>query len=158
MKSKIHLCRLTTVIVPLLAVVIFALRQKLVWLSRFFPECYFYKSTGYLCPACGNTRCIKALFKGHVLEALGYNITVPMLIIIAGMFYVEAVFYSFGKKVRIFPRSFARKPAFVLCYEKYPAFSYDMLILFIFRLTNKISYAIIKPTVKCRLLFIPRLA
>ena len=42
----------------------------------------------------------------HVLEALEYNITVPMLIIIAGMFYVEAVFYSFGKKVRIFPRSY----------------------------------------------------
>lgn len=106
MKSKINLCRLTAVIVPLLAVVIFYVRQKLVWLSRFLPECYFYKSTGYLCPACGNTRCIKALFKGHVLEALGYNITVPMLIMIAGMFYVEAVFYSFGKKVRIFPRSY----------------------------------------------------
>lgn len=106
MKSKIHLCRLTAVIVPLLAVIIFALRQKLVCLSRFFPECYFYKSTGYLCPACGNTRCIKALFKGHVLEALGYNITIPLLIIIAGMFYGELVFYSFGKKVRIFPRSY----------------------------------------------------
>lgn len=106
MKSKINLCRLTAVIVPLLAVVIFSVRQKLVWLSRFFPECYFYKSTGYLCPACGNTRCIKALFKGHIVEAFGYNITVPMLIIIAGMFYAELVFYSFGKKVRIFPRSY----------------------------------------------------
>lgn len=94
------------VIVPLLALFTYINKNIIINLGNKLPECYFYKSTGYLCPACGNTRCIKALFKGHVLEALGYNITVPMLIIIAGMFYVEVVFYSFGKKVRIFPSSY----------------------------------------------------
>lgn len=103
---SIKLAKLIMVIVPLLALFTYINKNIIINLENKLPECYFYKSTGYLCPACGNTRCIKALFKGHVLEALEYNITVPMLIIIAGMFYVEAVFYSFGKKVRIFPRSY----------------------------------------------------
>lgn len=103
---SIKLAKLIMVIVPLLALFTYINKNIIINLGNKLPECYFHKATGYLCPACGNTRCIKALFKGHVLEALGYNITVPMLIIIAGMFYVEAVLYSFGKKVRIFPRSY----------------------------------------------------
>lgn len=95
---SIKLAKLIMVIVPLLALFTYINKNIIINLGNKLPECYFHKATGYLCPACGNTRCIKALFKGHVLEALGYNITVPMLIIIAGMFYVEAVFYSFGKR------------------------------------------------------------
>lgn len=33
------------------------------------PSCWVYQTTGWLCPACGGTRCMINLFKGNWLEA-----------------------------------------------------------------------------------------
>ena len=36
-------------------------------------ECNFNKITGYLCPACGGTRCIKRIFNLDFINAFKYN-------------------------------------------------------------------------------------
>ena len=36
---------------------------------KILPECWIYKTTGLLCPACGGTRCIINIFKGNMIEA-----------------------------------------------------------------------------------------
>src|SRR5204863_3116225 len=39
----------------------------------FYPICWFYRSTGLLCPGCGGLRALHQLSHGHVLEALRLN-------------------------------------------------------------------------------------
>lgn len=41
--------------------------------SRWLPECLLYKSTGYLCSACGCTRALRALMQGDVWQSLRLN-------------------------------------------------------------------------------------
>lgn len=36
-------------------------------------ECNFNKITGFLCPACGGTRCIKSIFNLDFINAFKYN-------------------------------------------------------------------------------------
>jgi len=36
-------------------------------------ECNFKKNTGYLCPACGGTRCVKSILKFEFINAFQYN-------------------------------------------------------------------------------------
>lgn len=33
------------------------------------PKCWVYQNTGFLCPACGGTRCVMFLLKGNLIEA-----------------------------------------------------------------------------------------
>ncbi len=33
------------------------------------PTCWVYQATGFLCPACGGTRCVMHLLKGNWIEA-----------------------------------------------------------------------------------------
>ena len=43
-------------------------------LALFDPFCLFHRFTGLLCPGCGSTRALHALFTGHPVEALGNNL------------------------------------------------------------------------------------
>lgn len=43
--------------------------------------CIFKKITGYLCPGCGITRCIFAMFEGKFIEAFYYNSLAIVLLI-----------------------------------------------------------------------------
>ena len=94
----------TAAVAPLAAAAVFILKNKLLKLSVHFPECVFYKESGYYCPACGNTRCVKALFNGEILLALRNNITIPILIVLVFLLYVELVADILGKKLRLLPR------------------------------------------------------
>ncbi len=51
---------------------------------NFFPECPFYKITGYNCPGCGSQRAVHSLLHGELLKAVHFNlllvISVPFLI------------------------------------------------------------------------------
>ncbi|MBP5580964.1 MAG: DUF2752 domain-containing protein, partial [Ruminococcus sp.] len=49
---------------PVAAVIVFALRDPLISLKRLFPECSFYRLTGFWCTGCGNTRSVEALLHG----------------------------------------------------------------------------------------------
>ncbi|WP_298483655.1 DUF2752 domain-containing protein [uncultured Ruminococcus sp.] len=73
--------------------------------SAGFPDCTFHQLTGYLCPACGNTRAVLELLHGHILRSLGYN---PMILTLAAalaLLYAETVCLALGKPIRLLPRS-----------------------------------------------------
>ena len=42
-------------------------------------ECIFYRRTGLYCPGCGSGRAVSALFHGRLIEAVSYNILLPLL-------------------------------------------------------------------------------
>lgn len=94
------------VFLPLLSLLLFLLRDYCIGLARFFPECHFFEQTGYLCPACGNTRSVKALLRGDIIKSVGYNITPFLLAVFAAAFYIELVFRAFGVTIYIIPRSY----------------------------------------------------
>ena len=41
-----------------------------------FVPCPFYATTGCYCPGCGSMRAVRAIWRGDVLAAVGYNILV----------------------------------------------------------------------------------
>ncbi len=57
----------------------------------FFPSCLFYKYTHLYCPGCGSQRCLSALFHGHLLKALSYNI---LLVMSLPFVFYSAVVYT----------------------------------------------------------------
>lgn len=93
-------------IFPAAFLLLFLLRDFLIGLSRSFPECCFYKQTGLLCPACGNTRSIKALLNGDIIESVGYNVTPVLLSAFAALFYIELAVCTCGVNIRIIPRRY----------------------------------------------------
>lgn len=90
---------------PCLLLVLFILRDKLLGLAKYFPKCAFFSVTGYYCPACGNTRCVRSMAHGHVLLALRNNITIPFLAFLLLMLYIETAAGLAGKNVKILPRN-----------------------------------------------------
>jgi Protein of unknown function (DUF2752) len=45
-----------------------------------FPPCPFHAATGWWCPGCGLTRGSLALVRGHVQQALGFNLLTPFVL------------------------------------------------------------------------------
>ena len=41
--------------------------------------CPFYRLTGLYCPGCGSGRAVQALYHGHLIQAVRYNILLPVL-------------------------------------------------------------------------------
>ena len=41
--------------------------------------CPFYRLTGLYCPGCGSGRAVQALYHGHLIKAVRYNILLPVL-------------------------------------------------------------------------------
>jgi hypothetical protein len=69
------------------------------------PSCPFYQLLDLYCPACGNTRSVTALLRGDLLSSLRFNI-VPILLITMGcLAYIELATFSFGKHLRLLPRT-----------------------------------------------------
>lgn len=110
------------IFLPTLTLLIFLLRDYFIGLSKCFPECRFYRDTGWLCPACGNTRSVTALFHGDILSSLGYNITPILLFTFAAAFYIELAAYAFGAKIRIIPRSYRFLTAVLIALPLYYLF------------------------------------
>lgn len=92
------------VIIPAAIFLIFLLREPILGLKRFLPECDFYRLTGYLCPGCGNTRCVTHLFHGELVSALRCNITIPFLLILLILLYAENTAALAGRKVKLLSR------------------------------------------------------
>ena len=42
-------------------------------------SCPFYTLTGLYCPGCGSGRAVQALYHGHLIKAVRYNILLPVL-------------------------------------------------------------------------------
>ena len=89
---------------PVAAAIIFALRNYIIGLKRYFPECFFHKSTGLWCTGCGNTRSVTALLHGHILTAVRNNAAIPFLCLLLILLYVENLAALFGKDIKLLPR------------------------------------------------------
>ena len=89
------------------AAVLLCLHQPLGhWLAVLpLPQCRFHQLTGFLCPACGNTRAVLVLLQGHPLRSIGYNPMIFTLFAALVCLYAELVCTAVGKPRRILPRS-----------------------------------------------------
>jgi hypothetical protein len=61
-----------------------------------FPGCIFHNATGLWCPGCGLTRATHALLTGHPLQALGYNIFTPLVLVAVVLAMVSWTRTSWG--------------------------------------------------------------
>ena len=44
-------------------------------------SCWFFETTGILCPSCGGTRCVQSLLSGDIINAFKYNVVFSIGII-----------------------------------------------------------------------------
>ena len=85
----------------------FAVLGLLVLTARFalthftFPECPSVRFLHIYCPGCGSTRAVRALLSGNILLALRQNISVPVLTVLALLYYLEFALKNFGVRFRI---------------------------------------------------------
>ena len=96
-----------TIILSSSVLLIFFLSDKIIALKKYLPSCFFYEKTGYLCPACGNTRSITALLNRNIAESLGYNITPFVLLSLTVIFSIETAAGAFGIRLQIIPRKYS---------------------------------------------------
>jgi hypothetical protein len=105
MKSKSsNYYKYFTVMIPVIILILYINRVFFINAVSSLPPCPIHTYLHIYCPACGNTRCVKALLHGSLLTALRYNITPLLLGIILLFAYIELAFFSFGKPIRILPR------------------------------------------------------
>ena len=98
--------RIFVLAAPILGVICAVLFQNdLTQWAEKFPQCPFYRVTGLLCPACGNTRSVLALLRLDIVSALQYNITPPIIAVLGILLYAEMAARVFGKRLRLVPRS-----------------------------------------------------
>ncbi len=108
MNLKFDVKRLAiTAVPPLFAAAVFVMKDYILKLSALMPECALHKTTGLLCPGCGNTRAVRELLSFHFFRAVRYNITVPLLCVFLLAAYAEAVITAWIKPVKIIPRGAA---------------------------------------------------
>ena len=57
------------------------------------PGCLLYETTGLICPGCGGTRALNALFNGEIIKALSLNpfIALTPIYLYAGVFLVNLI-------------------------------------------------------------------
>ncbi len=57
-------------------------------LGNFYPHCPVYACTGFLCPGCGITRCLAALARGDLHQAMKFN---PLVVLLLPLLVVYVV-------------------------------------------------------------------
>ncbi len=90
--------------VPVLLLLLYLFQHPIVSFVQMFGTCAFHTVTGKYCPGCGNTRSVRCMLKGDFLLALRMNLTMPFLIVLGALFYIEMIFDVLGKKIRLIPR------------------------------------------------------
>ena len=84
-----------------------------------FPQCLFFRMTGWQCPSCGSQRAVHCLLHGEWRQALSYNpflfVVIPYLI---GIIYSSCADNKIARKIRsIFQTSIAVKLfVFTFCF------------------------------------------
>lgn len=101
---KQRILQLTAILIPLLSILLYLMKDIFLSLVPLFPACPFYTKLNIYCPACGNTRSVLALLDGHFLDSLRYNIVPILLLILSLLAYLEVVAYAFFKPIRLLPR------------------------------------------------------
>lgn len=90
---------------PILTAAVLVLKDFILGLKRYLPDCTFNTVTGYLCPGCGNTRSLTYLLNGDILSALRCNVTIPFLGMLLVLLYIENAAAIAGKDVKLLPRN-----------------------------------------------------
>lgn len=101
--------RLFTIFPIILVAIVFLLKPYILNITLNLPKCHFFEITGYLCPACGNTRAVKSMLSLHFIDAVRYNATIPLLCVIVLLVYAETlinIWVQPKKTVRLFPHKF----------------------------------------------------
>lgn len=93
-----------TILLPLLLLVILIAKDFLFQLAGKLPLCPVYTHLHLYCPACGNTRCVKALLNGDLITAIRYNISPIVFGFFLLLAYLELATYSFGHHIKLLPR------------------------------------------------------
>ena len=106
MKSQTKL-KLLSILIPIIILLIYINLDSIFHYLSQLPICPFYSLFDLYCPACGNTRSVKALTNGDILSSLRYNVEPMILIILSTLLYIELVTKSFGKHIRLLPRKFS---------------------------------------------------
>ena len=89
---------------PAAALIIYFFKDLILSLSKYLPECWILKLTGYYCPGCGNTRSVRALLRGDIIASLRSNIAIPLILFLLLLLYIELLLDILDIKVRILPR------------------------------------------------------
>ncbi len=89
---------------PVIVVMIYALRNYILYFKRFLPECSFHTLTGYWCTGCGSTRCVTALLHFQFLTAIRNNAAIPFLSLLLCLLYIENLAAVFGKDIKLLTR------------------------------------------------------
>ena len=99
--------KIAVVVLPFAAVTISLLIMKLYlsFISVIPIICIFHLFTGYYCPGCGGSRCVRAILNGNLLQAFINNPAVILAIISFALMYVQLVLKTFFKPRKIIPDS-----------------------------------------------------
>src|SRR4051812_18283107 len=66
--------------------------------QAFYPRCPLYEVTGVLCPGCGATRAVSAIFSGHLGTAVHDNLLlvamVPLIVVLWGAWLARTAGWS----------------------------------------------------------------
>lgn len=105
-KERLNICeRIFIALLPLTAAAFYIFRGALKGLAEKFPPCVFRSRTGWLCPACGNTRSVLSLLRFDIWSAVKYNITPVVICAVLLCLYIETGAKLFGKKVTLIPKT-----------------------------------------------------
>jgi hypothetical protein len=102
-KSRM-LYKAVVIILPLILFIVFLTQNLLFTLAAKLPPCPVYAHFHLYCPACGDTRCVKALMQGDLIAAIRYNICPIVFGIFILLAYLELATFSFGRHIKLLPR------------------------------------------------------
>lgn len=91
------------------------------------PECWIYKATGLMCPACGGTRCVSNFLQGNFKAAFSYHI----------VFFIAIVYLIIFNIVYLINLNKKRKIA-LWVYPKYWYFIILAIVLIIYSIIRNI--------------------
>jgi hypothetical protein len=78
-------------------------------LSSFYPGCFFYRSTGLLCPGCGSLRALHQLLHGNFATALRFNPLLFVTLFLVGLIIAARLL----RRKKVPPIAAASTPAFL---------------------------------------------
>ncbi len=103
MRKKLRI--LAAIAAPLGVAILFSMRDLWLSIAGRLKPCLFHAVTGYHCPSCGNTRCIRALLEGDILSAIRNNAVIVTVLVLLVLWYLETVIRIWREEVRLLPRS-----------------------------------------------------
>ena len=89
------------ILVPFAALAVLALSARFILTHFTFPTCPSVQYFQIYCPGCGSTRAVQALLRGDFLLALRQNLSIPVLLVLALLYYLEFALKIWGVRWRI---------------------------------------------------------